>query len=36
MSKRVASLFTGPMAEPLSDQDINDPAAFYSSLDQCK
>jgi cytochrome c553 len=26
----------GPMAKPLSDQDIDDLAAFYSSLDQCK
>ena len=31
-----ASPIMGPMAKPLSDQDINDLAAFYSSLDQCK
>ncbi len=25
----------GPMAKPLSDQDIGDLAAFYSSLEKC-
>lgn len=31
-----ASSIMGPMAQPLSDENINDLAAFYSSLDQCK
>jgi cytochrome c553 len=26
----------GPMVKPLSDTDISDLAAFYSSLGQCK
>jgi cytochrome c553 len=31
-----ANPIMGPMAQPLSDQDIDDLAAFYSGLEQCQ